>query len=326
MPILWEGDMNLVCSTRMLTSDKRVRWQEIISELYAPLEIDIGDPTSFVGEISRTSLGPLELTQSIVDGEFSRRTKRHLVSQNNNDCVVVLVKQGPLTVSQFGRESDIGSGCYTILDLSEPYTLKHRNRTDAYFLKMAKPILGLRIRDVEMRCAVNRPGGTGVAAIGYDLIQSLGSHAATTSERVTMGLAEHMIDFFGIVFDTAGDGLVEGSSIACNGIRRRAARYIDRNLADPELSPEKVADALRISLRYLHRAFEGSGMSVNRHIRTQRLTRCRDALLRTTGTSQRISEISERYGFRNASHFSTCFKEEFGFPPSAVRLGRSTVG
>lgn len=317
--------MNIVCSTKNLTGNKRIKWQEIISGLYAPLDIDIGDSSNFTGEISRAELGSLELTQSVVDSEFSRRTRLHVAKGAGDDCAVVLVKQGPLTVSQFGRESDIESGCYTILDLSEPYTLRHRGRTSTYFLKIAKRTLSYRIRDVEARCAINRPGGTGLAAIGSDLMLSIGSHSETTCPRAAMALADHVVDFFGIIFDTTGDNFVESSSIACSAIRRRAAQYIDRNLADRELSPEQVAAALRISIRYLHRVFEGSGMSVSRYILNQRLARCRDALLRTSGTLTRVSEISERYGFRNASHFSTCFKAEFGVPPSAVRLGKLDV-
>lgn len=310
--------MKTICSTSGLTGDKRVQWQDVISHLYAPLEIEIGDAFDFTGDISQAAVGPLELTRSVADREFARRTRRHVGRENIADCIVVLVRQGPLTVAQFGRECDVASGGYTMLDLSEPFTLKHGNRTDSYFLKVAKSAFSHRIRDVEARCAVSRPGGVGVAAIGYDLIQSLGVHAETAGPQAT-ALADRVVDFFGIVFDTAEDGLVESSSIALSGIRRRALRHIDARLADPDLSPETIALGLRISTRYLHRAFEASGMSVGRFIRTRRLARCRDALLRVQGTSRRIAEIAERHGFRNASHFSTCFKAEFGMSPGAMR-------
>lgn len=310
--------MKIVCSTRTLKGDRRVRWQETISGLYAPLDFEIGDASSFSGEIGRASLGPLELTRAVVDVEFARGTRRHMARGTVDNCLVVLVKRGPLTVSQFGRECDLESGSYTMLDLSEPYAVERTGRTDSYFLKIAKPVLSYRIRDVEARCAVNRPAGSGVAAIGRDLIESLATHAATAASSATV-LADHVIDFFGMVFDAGPDGLVESSSIACSGIRRRAVQYIDQNLADRDLSPDKIARALRISTRYLHRVFEESGRSVGRYIRTRRLAQCRDALLRARGTSLRISEISERYGFRNASHFSSSFKAEFGMSPSDVR-------
>lgn len=238
------------------------------------------------------------------------------------DCVVVLVERGPLTISQFGRDCSLDDGGLTLLDLSEPFTLRHQGRTSTYFLKIAKQTLGHRIRDVEARCAILNPGRSGVAAIGADLPLSIGKHAASAEAGEAGSLADHLVDFFGIVFDAGHDQLVESNSIACGAIRRRATAYIDRNLADPELSPERIAVALRISIRYLHRVFEGSGVSVGRYIRGRRLARSRDALLRTTGTSLRISEIAERYGFRNASHFSTSFKAAFGVSPRDARPER----
>ncbi|MCZ0735133.1 helix-turn-helix domain-containing protein [Phreatobacter sp. AB_2022a] len=310
--------MKTICSTSGLRGDKRAQWQNVISELYAPLDIEISDAFDFTGDISRATVGPLELTRSVADGEFARRTRRHVGRESVADCIVVLVRQGPLTFTQFGRECDVASGGYTMLDLSEPFTLKHGSRTDSYFLKVAKSAFGHRIRDIEACCAVSRPGGVGVAAIGYDLIQSLGVHAETAGPQATV-LADRVVDFFGMVFDIAEDGLVESSSIALSGIRRRALRHIDARLADPDLSPETVALALRISTRYLHRAFQASGVSVGRFIRTRRLVRCRDALLRVQGAPRRIAEIAERHGFRNASHFSTCFKAEFGISPGAIR-------
>lgn len=317
--------MKTICSTNGLTGDKRVQWQDVISALYAPLDVEIGDAFDFTGDISRATVGPLELTRSVADSEFSRRTRRHVGRESIDSCVVVLVRQGPLTVSQFGRECDVASGGYTMLDLSEPYTLKHAGRTDSYFLKVAKSAFRHRIRNVEARCAVSRPGGVGVAAIGYDLIQSLGAHAETAGPQATV-LADHVVDFFGIVFDSVGDGLTDSNSIALSGIRRRALRHIDANLADPDLSPETIAFALRISTRYLHRAFEASGTSVGRFIRTRRLARCRDALARVQGTARRIADIAERYGFRSASHFSTCFKAEFGVSPGAIRSEAPDAG
>lgn len=311
--------MQTICSTRTLKGNPHVRWQETISGLYAPLDIKIGDNPNFFGEISRTSFGLVELTRSIVDGEFSRRTRRHVAHEMTANCLVVLVRQGPLTVSQFGRECEIESGAYTMLDLSEPYTLKHAGRTDSYFLKIAKSALSYRIRDLESLCAVTRPGAEGVGAIGRDLIESLANHAESADDS-TAALANHVIDFFGIVFDTRPEALVEGNSIAQTGIRRRVLRFIDQNLADPDLSADKIAGALRISTRYLHKVFENSGMSVGCHIRARRLMQCRDALLRTQGASPRVSEIAARYGFRNASHFSTSFKAEFGISPSAARV------
>jgi AraC-like DNA-binding protein len=49
--------------------------------------------------------------------------------------------------------------------------------------------------------------------------------------------------------------------------------FIDQRLADPELSPSAIAAAHHISLRYLHKLFEGQPTTVSGWIRQRRLER-----------------------------------------------------
>ncbi|MCZ0982276.1 hypothetical protein O1L60_34535 [Streptomyces diastatochromogenes] len=66
---------------------------------------------------------------------------------------------------------------------------------------------------------------------------------------------------------------------------RRVRDHINRNLGDPDLSPERIARAQRISVRYLHRLFEGEGTTVGQLIRQRRLEECGRELGRRGGTA-----------------------------------------
>ncbi|HVW18333.1 MAG TPA: helix-turn-helix domain-containing protein, partial [Solirubrobacteraceae bacterium] len=115
--------------------------------------------------------------------------------------------------------------------------------------------------------------------------------------------------------------------------RRRAAlrdevrRHIRGRLGDPLLSIQSIACAHAMSIRALHALFEGSGESVMRTVRAERLRRCRQDLERPdSGT---VSEIALRWGLGGSAHFSRVFKREFGLPPSDVRaaaLARQSSG
>jgi AraC-like DNA-binding protein len=59
--------------------------------------------------------------------------------------------------------------------------------------------------------------------------------------------------------------------------------YVDLHLADPELTPEKAAGALRTSVRQLHRLFEPSGTSFARYMTRRRLEERRAAVMNPTG-------------------------------------------
>lgn len=103
--------------------------------------------------------------------------------------------------------------------------------------------------------------------------------------------------------------------------RERAMRYLEANLADPELSPVRIAAALGISPRYLHLLFE-TGTSVSATILGRRLERCRTAISDPAQRHRAVSEIAFSWGFNDAAHFSRTFRARFGVSPSELRGAR----
>ena len=100
--------------------------------------------------------------------------------------------------------------------------------------------------------------------------------------------------------------------------RFQARRYIRARLADPDLSPSAVADALHVSCRTLYAAFASTEESIAAEIRRQRLERAH-ALLVDPARPRSIAKVAAAVGFRNASHFSRTFRAEYGANPRDVR-------
>lgn len=96
----------------------------------------------------------------------------------------------------------------------------------------------------------------------------------------------------------------------------RAKEYIGHHLADPDLRPLALAMAIGISVRTLHQVFAKHEETVSGYIRRQRLSRCREQLERGEATT--VTEVSFRWGFSNAAHFSRIFKAQFGISPSEI--------
>jgi AraC family transcriptional regulator, positive regulator of tynA and feaB len=96
--------------------------------------------------------------------------------------------------------------------------------------------------------------------------------------------------------------------------------YIDRHLADPDLSPASAASALRISARSLHALFEPAGTSFARHVLRRRLEECRAALL---GNPPRpVIDIAFAWGFSSLSGFYRAFQAAFGMSPGDLRAAQ----
>lgn len=90
-----------------------------------------------------------------------------------------------------------------------------------------------------------------------------------------------------------------------------AVVYIERHLGDPGLRPPQIAEALGVSVRYLHRAFDDKEMTVARLLRERRLEQVA-ALLRTTGRHTPLQAIATRFGFGSQDQLARAFRRRYG--------------
>jgi len=102
-------------------------------------------------------------------------------------------------------------------------------------------------------------------------------------------------------------------------LRMRVRQYVQAHVADPELSIQRIADALRCSKRYLHRVFEDDESSLERQIWVSRLERCHAALTDEANAKRSAAEIGFAWGFKSSAHFSRLFKLHYGLTPGACQ-------
>jgi AraC-like DNA-binding protein len=100
--------------------------------------------------------------------------------------------------------------------------------------------------------------------------------------------------------------------------RRAAIDYIKANLADPNLSAERIADALFISRRRLYQLFD-DGDGITGRIRAHRIARAKELLADPMHAAKGIGEISKQCGFANAAHFSRTFRKHVNETPREYR-------
>ncbi|HSD63461.1 MAG TPA: response regulator, partial [Ignavibacteriaceae bacterium] len=96
----------------------------------------------------------------------------------------------------------------------------------------------------------------------------------------------------------------------------RIIEIVKKHIGEEEFSVEDFSSEVGMSRSQLYRKLIAlTGKSPNRYIRTFRLNIAREMILKQKGN---ISEIAYSVGFSSPIYFSTCFKEEFGFPPSEM--------
>lgn len=99
--------------------------------------------------------------------------------------------------------------------------------------------------------------------------------------------------------------------------RAEMRSYLERHLADTELSVERLCQEFGASRASIYRDFAEAG-GVARYITQRRLDRIFHQLLSTSPARGRVQEVASRWGFDDPGHFSRLFRQRFGVPPSVV--------
>jgi AraC-like DNA-binding protein len=106
-------------------------------------------------------------------------------------------------------------------------------------------------------------------------------------------------------------------------LKDRIRAHVARNLRDPQLSIERIAQSLNCSKRHLHNAFADEQDTLAGYILRQRLEACVRDLRQCPPQSRAITDIALSWGFSNLSHFSRVFRDHAGCSPSAFRAAQA---
>ncbi|MFI1330628.1 helix-turn-helix domain-containing protein [Streptomyces sp. NPDC020845] len=301
---------------------RRSYWREALSQTFGAVDMTVPDEV-YSGTIRTAPLGRLQAVT--VDGDcLSALRTRRLVAQGREDeyVVVKLLDRGVARLEQDGREAVLGPGEIFVYDMARPVRLNLPQSFRTKSLVMPRDVLGLSESDMTHVTASplgpDTPLGGLLSPFLAGLVDGAGTYSPSTSER----MARNVVDLLGVL---AGEILGRSNADTPGGNRAlllRIQAFIDRHLADPDLTPQAIARAHRISLRYLHKLFESEDATVGRWIQRRRLEECRrDLAYRANGTT--IAAVAHRWGFSSAAHFSRAFRATYGVAP---REWRDTQG
>ena len=97
----------------------------------------------------------------------------------------------------------------------------------------------------------------------------------------------------------------------------RAEEYMERHVADKDLTMQSVCDAQGISVSYVGQLFKKyRNTTFVKYLTALRMERAKE-MLRLSGS--RITEVAEACGYRDVYYFSHCFRKYAGVPPKRYR-------
>jgi len=266
-------------------------------------------------------LGRLELFDISIDPIAIFRRTEDIAKDDNDDFLLATQLEGTVVVTQGDVEFTQRPGSLAIMSAGKPYSVIHTQSSHRLVLHIPNAMYKERIlahqEQREFRPRLMPAGG--LATIVHDMLKSLEFEAdkLTVTEQYT--LAESLLELTAAMLRSDVDQEYENQHAKQSALFRRILEFMEANFMDCELTPEKIAVANGISIRYLHSLFQQAGMTVSKWIWERRLKATREDLLDPNMNHMRVSEVAYRRGFNDPAHFSRAFKARFEISPSKLR-------
>ncbi|MDQ1012150.1 AraC-like DNA-binding protein [Streptomyces sp. V4I23] len=288
-------------------------WSDLIRRNFVALDIAPRLSDHFAGRVDNRALGHLSAAEVCSVPQTFTRSER-LISQAPADLFQVgLLADGTGHLVQDSRACDLSPGDFAVYETARPFRWNLAGQWKLLVFTWDRDAIALDRSESEQLTARRLRGDTGITGV---LSRTL-ADVINLDGDLPLASAVRFADELAALTVTAGLSQCESESPPIEDLTRQILRYIEENLADPDLDPHRIADHFFISTRTLHRLFARQGETVAHWIRNRRLEKCRHAV--QTDRKSTISTIIARYGYFDLAVFSRAFTARYGLSPTAFR-------
>jgi AraC-like DNA-binding protein len=278
------------------------------------------DPATFRARLIRVQLDHVALEVLVATPHRYERTREHAADARRTMLSFVLVAEGRLRFETRDATFTVEAGECVLVDsqLAVAYTAETDVRMLRTMVGSQHVPVGLRHHTIELTGPLERtPLVDAFIAFISNVLRAAAGGRPVAGIHTTRAVS----DLHTALLAEAQDSMLR--SPKDDGLRDRIEQYIDAHLAEPDLGPRSIAQALGVSVRHVHGTFNDDGHTVARAIRASRVEGV-SAELRTTQTMPSIAYLVGRFGFRNANALQRAFRHRYGESPAAYHRGGHT--
>jgi AraC-like DNA-binding protein len=294
-------------------------WREVVCATFVGLDVEPSEQRTpgFRGEVRAHGLGAMQVATVTSQPHAVVRSPARIRSSPDDDIFVNLAVRGAAVMAQDGREAVLRPGDFTYYDSARPCRIACPGPFRLVVLKIPRDLFTVRCRPGTGATAVAIRGDRGVGALFSTLLRRVPAGTKGLPADVTEKVADSVLDLLTTALSEQATGNRAVLPQAAQLLRARC--YITDHLRDPALSPSAVAQALGVSVRYLHALFQAEGTSPFRWMMEQRLDLAARQLADPRLAERSVTSIGFGVGFKDTSHFSRVFKDRYGLGPRGYR-------
>jgi AraC family transcriptional activator of tynA and feaB len=294
-------------------------WNEVACNTFTPVVADPVDLSTFSACLTRTQIGGLRISEVRSEPATIRHTLTEIARSQESCFFLVLQVEGSSINCQSDRDAKLLPGDFTLCASTLPYEMHLPAAGRRLVLGVSEGVLRRHLSAPESVLGIRMPGNRGMSGLLADFIRSLWlARLESWEPTVTSRMSYTVLDLIAAAYSVTPHAKYEPASLA-TAHRTRILSYIENHLRDPDLDPARIAQACRITPRYLHHLFAHETETVTQYVQRRRLEECARALVATPVRGRLVTEIAFDYGFNSLTHFGRVFRNHFGITPSEYR-------
>jgi AraC-like DNA-binding protein len=258
------------------------------------------------------------------DSEVVARRTERLIRARDPECYRILLSvDGGLRMEQAGNQVDFRARDIALYDLSHPWQSTHPMgpvSMRVVMLSFPRALVPIAHATVRPLVGTVMPRSLPGRSLIAQFLIGLTDAAITEEQAGGPGLAEVLHECtVGLIRQRLGqpDGITPGTRRLLRMARIRD--IIRQHLGNPELDPDRIAQAANISPRYLHKIFEEAELTPMQLLKRMRLEECLRSLQDPALIMTPIRDVVAAHGYLRPDQFARDFKQLFGVSAKQVR-------
>jgi AraC-like DNA-binding protein len=312
MSIVWRSDA-------LPPQDRFPAWRDITARSHVPTEVRSEHEADFHAAVRVVSLGPAQVSELSYPSLTASRSAKQVHQCDPELYLLTLSLRGRMGIEQDGREGTISPEGMVLYHTSAPFrgwVGTGHEHCQVIQVQAPRDLVPLPDREIFKAVATTIPAGAGVGALLAQFLAGVPRNTENCHPETAAKMGGFVADLMAVMVNEhiGGNARVVGDSWH-RTLLPAVQAYIERHLADHDLSPVRVAAVHHVSVRSLQRVFRTHGTSVTDWIRRRRLERCRRDLLDPQLANRPIHTIAANWQFSSAAHFTRLFRATYGLTP-----------
>lgn len=313
-----------VWDTKQVPQGSQFRaFQNVLDRTHSHWDLKNSNNGHYDAEVKRQTVNDFVFTELSADPLSGDRTLHDIRQSDSQYFCLLYLDAGEGVLRQGANESKSEAGSIALWDSTRPAFFGTLSKFHQFSLLIPHDMARQSLPGIEDLCGLNVDGNRGTGALLLSHLRNLHGSVDEIAAQDRPAILRATVELMAAAFRPTEEKI--GGTAFRRALLTRVQEYTIENLGDADLGPQKIAAAFGFSPRYLHRLFSQFDMTVSEWIKRSRVFRSRCDMETPNFDGLSITQIAMKNGFKDSSHFSRVFKQEFEMSPRAYRnqVGRS---